>query len=298
MEGNLLSPDQRILIVGDGDLSFSSSLIEHCGHGQNLFATVYDSQDVVCAKYGPELVGARLDLLRRHAGGIACGVDATKLQRDVSAAFALAGSDSGLPKFDRIVFMFPWDASCRSQEDWRIVLDTVGDRKPSGRSMKKLHLRLILLFLWECEPLLSRGNGRGLVLISVNPTFQADWNIDGLIPQFCEQMSFHGRLPFSLDSIAGPGYTYKSTSRDHTPCAKGVIEPYMCVFGIAEEEVHVPVSGEMSLQHVCYCNVCRREWTAAHGKTKRHRENMILDRDWSELATRLRADRLFATSGR
>jgi hypothetical protein len=48
-----INPDWRILTVGDGDLSFSASLMAH-HKPRSLTATIFDSRATLMRKYGDD----------------------------------------------------------------------------------------------------------------------------------------------------------------------------------------------------------------------------------------------------
>jgi len=89
------SPVDRILLIGEGDLSFARSLVE--SHGcKNITATVFESREELEGKY-PH-VGENIAAVENGAGIVRYGVDATKfgpLWRDVRG------------KIDRVFFNFP-----------------------------------------------------------------------------------------------------------------------------------------------------------------------------------------------
>ena len=84
----------RILSVGDGDLSFSLSLCNQFNSGGKVTVTTYDSLEVLKEKYDPFILRTIKDLHKLKATLIN-GVDARKLDQ------------YGFPTFDRIVWNFP-----------------------------------------------------------------------------------------------------------------------------------------------------------------------------------------------
>lgn len=68
---------KRILLVGEGDFSFTRSLLRLLGTGANLVATSYDSREVAHQKYA-SAADIEKELL---ASGVVVkyGVDATRL---------------------------------------------------------------------------------------------------------------------------------------------------------------------------------------------------------------------------
>lgn len=90
------NPDDNILLVGEGDLSFSLSLLQH--HGcENLTATVLEkSAEELIEKYPQAEEHVRL--LEEGGGKVKYGVDAGKMQ-------AWTRGKEGI--MDKIVFNFP-----------------------------------------------------------------------------------------------------------------------------------------------------------------------------------------------
>jgi 25S rRNA (uracil2634-N3)-methyltransferase len=89
------SPQNQILLIGEGDLSFTRSLVE--SHGcKHVTATVLETQDELEAKY-PH-VKENITAIAAAGGNVRYGVDASKpgpLWRDVRG------------KMDRVFFNFP-----------------------------------------------------------------------------------------------------------------------------------------------------------------------------------------------
>ncbi|KAF0748047.1 hypothetical protein AaE_007493, partial [Aphanomyces astaci] len=90
-----VSDKHRVLVVGDGDFSFSLALATRLG-GEKIVATAYDSEAELLAKY-PN-VSANIRGLKVTQADIHVGVDATNLARE---------SWIQTLTFDRIVFNFP-----------------------------------------------------------------------------------------------------------------------------------------------------------------------------------------------
>ena len=85
---------QKILTIGDGDLSFSLCLCNLFNTGANLTVTTYDSLQVLKEKYDPFILKNLKDLQKLKATLIN-EIDARKLD------------SYGFPTFDRIVWNFP-----------------------------------------------------------------------------------------------------------------------------------------------------------------------------------------------
>lgn len=110
-------PNERILIIGDGDFSFARSIVEHHG-AADVLATAYDTRDELLRKY-PQ-AEANMAYIEGEGGcRVLCGVDATKLGsykevkkggqgeglvEDNEGAREARGRGGG---WDRIIFNFP-----------------------------------------------------------------------------------------------------------------------------------------------------------------------------------------------
>ncbi|XP_039170861.1 heavy metal-associated isoprenylated plant protein 41-like [Eucalyptus grandis] len=90
------SPHHQILLVGEGDFSFSSSLATAFGSASNMTATSLDHYDALIRKY--EKAKSNLGKLKKLGASLLHGVDATKLKYH---------PDLRVRKFDRIIFNFP-----------------------------------------------------------------------------------------------------------------------------------------------------------------------------------------------
>lgn len=94
-------PDMNVLVVGDGDFTFSASLSKQLSNNANIIATVYDSKDKFMAKYGKETVA----ILEAAANvqRVDYGVDAQHLRK--------ALCEEECKNLDVIVFNFPHTGS-------------------------------------------------------------------------------------------------------------------------------------------------------------------------------------------
>ncbi|XP_026690384.2 uncharacterized protein LOC104265727 isoform X2 [Ciona intestinalis] len=87
-----------ILIVGDGNFSYSLSLTQKCTSSRNVCASSYESYDLSLQKYGEE-ANANVTKLKRHGAIVLNGIDATKLHQNLSEFLS--------NKFEKIIFNFP-----------------------------------------------------------------------------------------------------------------------------------------------------------------------------------------------
>lgn len=95
------SPEDAILLVGEGDLSFSRALLEH-HYCENVTATVLEpSLEELTAKY-PH-VQENVDLIEAEGGKIVYGVDAKKM-----GPWAKKSGKESTGIFDRICMYSPY----------------------------------------------------------------------------------------------------------------------------------------------------------------------------------------------
>ncbi|KAL8135524.1 hypothetical protein AgCh_010244 [Apium graveolens] len=90
------SSNQKILLVGEGDFSFSKCLANAFGSASNITATSLDSQESLMSKY--TAASANIQELKVLGCTILHGVDASVMRYD---------SRLNCCSFDRIVFNFP-----------------------------------------------------------------------------------------------------------------------------------------------------------------------------------------------
>ena len=99
------SPTDRILLVGEGDFSFSHSLLS--AHGcTHLVATSYDKVSALRSKY-PQAASNIAALEAEENCIVRYGVDATKLGKPGVADGVGGGKEVKRGGFDKVVFNFP-----------------------------------------------------------------------------------------------------------------------------------------------------------------------------------------------
>ncbi|KAL4598418.1 hypothetical protein ACB092_11G058600 [Castanea dentata] len=99
------SSNHQILLVGEGDFSFSLSLANSFGSASNILASSLDPYNVLIKKY--KEAKSNLENLEKLGASLLHGVDATKMKLH---------SDLRWRKFDRIIFNFP-HAGFHGKED-------------------------------------------------------------------------------------------------------------------------------------------------------------------------------------
>ncbi|XP_010480131.1 PREDICTED: uncharacterized protein At4g26485 isoform X2 [Camelina sativa] len=100
------SSKHQILLLGEGDFSFSCSLATRFGSASNIYASSLDSYDTVVRKY--KKARSNLETLKRLGAFLLHGVDATKLQLHPDLHFR---------RFDCVIFNFPHTGFHRRESD-------------------------------------------------------------------------------------------------------------------------------------------------------------------------------------
>ncbi|XP_041998557.1 uncharacterized protein At4g26485-like isoform X2 [Salvia splendens] len=142
----------RILLVGEGDFSFSTCLASAFGWASNMVATSLDSQGFVVKNYESGL--SNLVELEIRKCIVLHGIDATKM----ASHTLLAGI-----KFDRIVFNFPFAGFFKE-----LPRDT----------LLRLHRTLVSRFMENAKEMLSQ-NGEIHITHKTNG-FHREWMLEGL----------------------------------------------------------------------------------------------------------------------
>ncbi|CAI0629106.1 unnamed protein product [Linum tenue] len=147
----------KILLVGEGDFSFSASLALAFGTAAfNIVATSLNSQEFLSKNYSKAM--ANIAGLRARGCLVMHGLDATKMADHV----LLKGM-----KFDRVVFNFP-HAGFYPAESTNSQIRFV-----------KRHQKLIRLFFMNAKKLLKEDGGEVHITHKTN-AFHREWDLEGL----------------------------------------------------------------------------------------------------------------------
>lgn len=125
----LYAAQDEVLVLGDGDFSFSRGLVKHRGTGRGVIATSFDSESQVRSKYpnAEECINA----VRSAHGLVLHDVDATKL-----LALPRQVKTHTVPDFFQyIVFNFPHSGQQRVHVNRALLLEFF----ESARSRLKVH---------------------------------------------------------------------------------------------------------------------------------------------------------------
>ncbi|KAL0399070.1 UNVERIFIED_CONTAM: Heavy metal-associated isoprenylated plant protein 41 [Sesamum radiatum] len=167
----------RILLVGEGDFSFSTCLAMAFGSASNIIATSLDSKAFLKKNY--QNAPSNINELRIRGGKVMHGIDATEM-----ASHELLGHLT----FDRIIFNFPFAGFFKNL---------------SRKSQLKRHRRLVSLFLKNAKEMISE---EGEIHISHKTNdFHIEWKLEAVASshrlRLMEAVNFN-RLDY-------PGYNTK-----------------------------------------------------------------------------------------
>ncbi|KAI3962248.1 hypothetical protein MKX01_030798 [Papaver californicum] len=143
---------QKILLVGEGDFSFSACLAKTFGSAHNMVATSLDDKFVLIRSYSN--ANLNIDELESRGCNVMHNIDATTMAQD---------STLSLCKFDRIVFNFPYENVSKSV----------------GRSTQLSEHRILVKLFFENAKKLLAVNGEIHVTHKTN-AFHCEWDLQGL----------------------------------------------------------------------------------------------------------------------
>ncbi|KAL6999081.1 25S rRNA (uracil2634-N3)-methyltransferase [Sarracenia purpurea var. burkii] len=168
---------QKILLVGEGDFSFSASLAVAFGSAHNMIATSLNSEGFLSSNYKSAM--SNIQILRSRGAKVMHDVDATQMAN----SFLFQGMT-----FDRIVFNFPH----------------AGFFRESRRSQLRRHRNLARLFMVNAKKMIDAGIGEIHISHKSNGFFR-DWNLEQLASS--EGLMVLEKVNFNV--IDFPGYHTK-----------------------------------------------------------------------------------------
>ncbi|MFS8023753.1 hypothetical protein Hanom_Chr16g01455241 [Helianthus anomalus] len=172
------SSAHKILLVGEGDFSFSLCLARSFGSARNIVATTVDTHQELVKKYSN--VAENVRELQDRGSVVLYGVDATAM----SNHFFITTQ-----RFHRIVYNFPH----------------VGFRFPEANGCQiKLNKQLVKGFLKNAKMLLKKENGEIHVSHKVGEPYDS-WNLDKKAEKI--GLVLYERSPFFKKMY--PGYAPK-----------------------------------------------------------------------------------------
>lgn len=255
----IIEKQWRILTIGDGDLSFSNSLLTH-HQPAHLTATVYDSLETMSAKYG--------DLFYQKLQAKKCPV---LFEFDICNPLSWAGLDKH--SFDLVIFQFPLLPAFSSLAEYQ--------HRCAKLDINLLNRSLLRHYLINSSTHFLDPNGAQLCFITskdVKPYLQ--WNIENSLHQQTD-IHYLGSLPFDIKMF--PEYKIRNVDRDkHVKDTKGITY----VWSRKKEQPILEKLHPAQFQSENCCRACRagpfstETDRTIHNQSKKHLKMMELERLW------------------
>ncbi|MEG3753066.1 class I SAM-dependent methyltransferase [Psychromonas arctica] len=255
----------RILTVGDGDLSFSASLLTHY-QPASLTATVLDTSDVLLGKYAHNDYQTLLD----QQCPVLCEFDVT----DPNAWSTLEKHS-----FDLVIFQFPLIPAFKSHQEFQ--------EKCKEVHINTLNRQLLRHFLVNSFKHFLDPNGARLCYITskdVKP--YKEWNIENALHRNTD-IDYLGWHNFNIDAF--PGYKVRNVDRDkHVKDTKGITYVW------SDNSAHAIKSqlNESLYKGDAYCELCATgpynndQDKLKHQSTKKHLNMLNYEAMWQLILDR------------
>ena len=275
---------QSILTVGDGNLSYSISLLAAIPNLE-LTATTYDDLECLKAKYGAEKMTETVEKITSKGSRVVHGVDARKLGESLDKQ----------DRFDRIVFMHPLVPN--------VECAVVARKRGTAFATVLINRRMIVEFLDSASTFLAPGGEVHITMKDVHPytTWRLDW-----LGRFSESLRFIRLQPFDA-SVAGL-YESRNVERDKDfPLTRSVTFVY-AKKQVDDKDNHDELatanesSGTPSAKRQRFvqsvigsCEMCGAQFTSerdqsAHIESRKHRKAAELEAAWLDYMKEWRGD--------
>lgn len=257
-----INPDWRILTVGDGDLSFSASLLKHY-QPAHLTATAFDQQAVLTAKYGSKYI----DELTQQGCQILTGFDVTDCQ-----------SWGGLKQHDAdvVIFQFPLVPAFSSFAQYQ--------QQCANSSVNMLNRFLLRRYLLHCFEFFLAENGANLAFITskeVKP--YSHWNVEEAIIKKTA-INYIGKMPFDIAKF--PDYKIRNVDRDkHVKSTTSYTYVYSSKPYQEIDTTKLNIAPYIRQNN--YCALCKvgpfsnEIDKKNHENSKKHQQMLAFDTEWS-----------------
>ncbi len=248
----LIDKTWRVLTIGDGDLSFSASIITNI-KPQNLVATVYDSEPVLLEKYANQsfnqLIDAGISVLTNF---------------DVTDQSTWQGLTS--KTFDLVIFQFPLVPNNVNVQQHQLASEL-----GSSNTINRWLLHQFLVHCFDC--FLAPDGQRLAVITSKDVKPYRQWAIETSLTQGLA-VDYIGQQHFDFDVF--PEYQIRNVDRDK------FVKETQAISYFYSDKTQPELSLLLTVPNYCrdnrYCSICRvgpiettADWLA-HNNSKRHRQ--------------------------
>jgi len=267
-----INPQWRILTIGDGDLSFSTSLLKH-HQPEQLTATIFDTKASLLNKYGD----SHYRELKQGNCQVLTGFDVTDKN---------TWGELNKHSFDVVIFQFPLVPAFTSEEAFQVQC--------KNYSVNTLNRALLRKFLLNCFNYFLDEKGSQLAFITskdVKPYLH--WNIHEAIIRNSD-VNYIGKLKFDISEF--PGYQVRNVDRDkHVKSTQGTTYLY----SKKSVETSKAAIEKESDKYFIYnlqkrggksndCSICqtgrfgREEDKNKHLATKKHQQMFEFEQQWCD----------------
>ncbi|GAB2279791.1 hypothetical protein Dimus_014430 [Dionaea muscipula] len=165
--------DQKILLVGEGDFSFSVCLAVAFGSATNMVATSLDSREFLCENYKRAMRNI-LELTNRGCA-VMHEIDATKMAKKYSPLHGM--------QFDRIIFNFPHagvfnndeSRGARLRKNQKLISMFLANAKMMIKNDGEIHIRHKFKGFFREWKIQQLGEHEGLRLIEAVPFYLKEY---------------------------------------------------------------------------------------------------------------------------
>ena len=263
----------RILTVGDGDLSFSYSLLKHFEPAK-LTATIFDDKNSLTNKYGDDYY----QLLQQKNCQIITGFDVTKPN---------TWQNLVRQQYDLVIFQFPLVPAFNSVDDYLQQCQKI--------SINTINRRLLRRFLLNSFEHFLDPNGHQLAYITskdVKPYRQ--WNIETALT-INSNIIYAGASEFNIKKF--PGYKIRNVDRDkHVRDTQGLTYVFTSSYTSLKATEFSNILQNTIVPSDTHCRLCRvgpfmnETDKHAHHASKKHQQMLIFEQQWLFDLTHLSSD--------